>query len=170
VTTPFSGGRVQLHGYDPAWPDRFLAEERLIRGALGARALLVEHTGSTSVPGLAAKPIIDITLTVRDSAEEATYVPDLEGVGYHLHIREPDWYEHRLLKDAAETVNLHVFTTGSVEVDRMIRFRDILRADPVARAEYESAKRALAERTWGELQEYADAKTDVVARILAEEV
>jgi GrpB-like predicted nucleotidyltransferase (UPF0157 family) len=168
VTTWFIDGRVILHDSDPSWPVRFRIEEERIRSALGERASLVEHTGSTSVPGLAAKPIIDITLAVRDSADEDAYVPDLERAGYHLRIREPDWYEHRLLKDSAETVNLHVFTIGSEEIDRMIRFRDILRADPAARAEYEAAKRALAERTWGELQEYADAKTDVVARILAE--
>ncbi len=72
----------------------------------------VEHVGSTSVPGLAAKPVIDIVLVVSDSADEAGYVPDLEAAGYALQFREPDWYEHRFLRDHDPDVQLHVFTVG----------------------------------------------------------
>ncbi len=86
--------------YDPAWPCLFEREAQRIRGALGERALMVEHVGSTSVPGLAAKPIIDILLVVADSADEASYVPDLEAVGYVLRIREPEWHQHRVFKGA----------------------------------------------------------------------
>jgi GrpB-like predicted nucleotidyltransferase (UPF0157 family) len=90
-------GQVYLAEYDPAWPQMYAAEAAKIRAALGERALLLEHVGSTSVPGLAAKPLIDILLVVADSNNEAAYVPALEGQGFALRIREPDWYQHRML-------------------------------------------------------------------------
>jgi GrpB-like predicted nucleotidyltransferase (UPF0157 family) len=128
---------------------------------------MLEHVGSTSVPGLAAKPIIDILLVVANSAEESDYVPALVAKGYVLRIREPEWHEHRLLKNPRSTVNLHVFSAGSEEVDRMLRFRDLLRTNPAARELYEQTKRELAKRTWRYVQNYADAKSKVVESILA---
>ncbi len=98
-----------------------------IREALGDRALRIEHVGSTSVPGLAAKPVIDIDLVVADSSDEDAYVPPLEAAGYVLRIREPDWYEHRLFKGPDTNVNVHVFSAGCEEVERMVAFRDWLR-------------------------------------------
>jgi GrpB-like predicted nucleotidyltransferase (UPF0157 family) len=166
VAPPRIDGQISLHDYDPAWPARFEAEAARIRTALGRRAIVLEHTGSTSVPGLAAKPIIDITLGVRDSATESDYVPDLEAAGYELTVREPNWHEHRLLKDPARTVNLHVFSAGSPEIERMLAFRDWLRADADDRALYERTKRELAARRWTYVQDYADAKTEVVGAIL----
>ena len=157
---------VELADYDPAWPAMFEWEERRIRGALGERVVQLEHTGSTSIPGLAAKPIIDITLLVPDSADEAAYVPRLEAAGYVLHIREPDWHEHRLLKGPDTAVNLHVFSPGSVEFERMVGFRDWLRSHPEERDLYERTKRELAARTWRHVQHYADAKTAVVEEII----
>jgi GrpB-like predicted nucleotidyltransferase (UPF0157 family) len=157
-------GSVTLVDYDPEWPRAFAREEERIRAALGERALRVEHTGSTSVPGLAAKPIIDIVLVVRDSADEAAYVPALEAAGYVLRIREPDWHEHRLLKDTS--VNLHVFSEGSVEVERMLLFRDWLRRNLADRELYERTKRELAGKEWQFVQEYADAKSAVVEQII----
>jgi GrpB-like predicted nucleotidyltransferase (UPF0157 family) len=135
--------------------------------ALGDRALRLEHTGSTSVPGLAAKPIIDITLLVPDSADEPAYAPALEAAGYVLRIREPHWLEHRLFKGPDTDVNLHVFSEGCVELDRMVGFRDRLRAHPDDRDLYERTKRELATRTWRHVQHYADAKTGVVEEIIA---
>ena len=82
--------------------------------------LLLEHTGSTSVPGLAAKPIIDMTLAVPDSADEDAYLPELEAAGYVLRIREPDWFEHRVFKGPDTNVNLHVFSDDCPEIDRML--------------------------------------------------
>jgi GrpB-like predicted nucleotidyltransferase (UPF0157 family) len=158
---------IALAEYDPGWPERFSHEERRIRKALGGRALRVEHVGSTSVPGLAAKPIIDILLVVASSADESTYVPALEVEGYVLRIREPEWHQHRLLKDPGSTVHLHVFSAGSIEVDRMLRFRDRLRTDPVARELYARTKRELGAQIWKYVQNYADAKSKVVERILA---
>ena len=138
-----------------------------MREALADLAATVEHIGSTSVPGLAAKPIIDIVLVVPNSADEASYVPDLERSGYALRIREPGWFEHRVLRRQDPAVNLHVFSPGCIEVTRMLAFRDHLRRDADDRARYESTKRLLARRRWRYVQNYADAKTDVVTEIMA---
>lgn len=123
--------------------------------------------GSTSVPGLAAKPIIDIVLIVADSASEGAYVQSLESAGYVLRIREPEWFEHRMFKDPSKEVNLHVFSAGCPEIDRMLRFRDWLRTNTADRELYARVKRTLAEREWKDVQEYADSKSDVVKEILS---
>lgn len=157
---------ITLVEYDPEWPRLFAREESRIRAALGDRVLLLEHCGSTSVPGLAAKPIVDMVLCVRDSAGEPSYLPALEAAGYVLRIREPGWYEHRCLKGPDTNVNLHVFSQGCAEVQRMLLFRDALRSDDAERALYERTKRALAAQTWGYVQNYADAKSEVVEAII----
>jgi GrpB-like predicted nucleotidyltransferase (UPF0157 family) len=159
-------GPITLAESDPAWPEMFAREEDRVRAALGARALLVAHVGSTSVPGLAAKPIIDVVLVVADPAAEQDYVPDLEAAGFVLHLREPEWQQHRLLRGLDPVVNLHVFGEGSAEVERMIVFRDRLRSRPDDCALYEASKRALAARSWTHVQDYADAKSAVVEDIL----
>ena len=158
---------IHLADYDPSWAEWFAREAIRIRSALGEAALTVEHVGSTSVPGLAAKPIIDIVLTVADSSDEPTYVPALEAVGYVLRIREPKWSEHRVFKGPDVNVNLHVFSDGCPEVDRMLGFRDHLRANEADRELYERTKRELAARRWKYVQHYANAKSEVVAEIMA---
>lgn len=158
---------IHLADYDSGWPAQFEREARRIRAALGDTVVRLEHTGSTSVPGLAAKPIIDITLVVPDSSDETTYVPQLEAEGYVLRSREPHWHEHRVLKGPDTDVNLHVFPEGSVEPERMVGFRDWLRTHPEDRDLYERTKRELAARTWRHIQHYADAKTAVVEEIMA---
>ncbi|HEU4319324.1 MAG TPA: GrpB family protein [Acidimicrobiia bacterium] len=158
---------IELLPYDPRWPLRYQEEAGRIRRALGHRVLLLEHVGSTSVPDLAAKPIIDILLAVRDSSDEASYSLDLEESGYRFVLREPDWFEHRLFKGKHDEVNLHVFSDGTDEIDRMIRFRDHLRSDESDRLLYGSTKRELATHTWESVQDYADAKSDVIEDILA---
>ena len=160
-------GPITLAEYDPGWPRLFEREAERIRGVLGGRALLVEHAGSTSVPSLAAKPVIDIVLAVADSSDEASYVPALEAAGYVLRIREPDWYEHRLFKGPDTNINLHVFSQGCEEIGVMLAFRDHLRANEVDRELYERTKRELAARDWEYVQDYADAKTEVVKQIVA---
>jgi GrpB-like predicted nucleotidyltransferase (UPF0157 family) len=157
---------IVLAPYDPEWPRLFAREAERIRAVLGDRALRVEHVGSTSVPGLTAKPIIDIVLVVSDSADEPSYVPPLEAAGYVMRIREPDWFEHRLLKGPDTDVNLHVFSVGAAETDRMVRFRDRLRASDSDRELYARTKRELARRRWRHVQHYADAKTAVVQEIM----
>lgn len=153
--------------YDAAWPRVFEREAARIRAALGDEALLIEHVGSTSVPGLAAKPRIDIVLAIRDSSDEPNYAPRLMRAGYVLRVREPDWYEHRVFKGPDTDLNLHVFSVGCPEIERMLRFRDHLRIDAEDRDLYQQTKRELAGRTWKYTQHYADAKAPVVEEILA---
>jgi GrpB-like predicted nucleotidyltransferase (UPF0157 family) len=164
--SPLSG-RLEVRDYDPAWPDDYAREADRVMAALGARVLILEHVGSTSVPGLPAKPIIDMVLEVADSSDEAAYVPDLEAAGYALRIREPSWLEHRMLRDPEESVHLHVFSAGCSETQRMIRFRDHLRTNAADRDLYATTKRELAAREWKYMQQYADAKTGVIAKIMA---
>ena len=159
--------QIVLQDYDPAWPGLFGREAERIASALGSAALSIEHVGSTSVPRLAAKPIIDVVLVVADSAREETYVPALERAGYEFRLREPEFFEHRLLKKSGPSVNLHVFSQGSPEVERMVAFRDRLRADPADRRLYERTKRDLAQKEWASVQDYADAKATVVEDVLA---
>jgi GrpB-like predicted nucleotidyltransferase (UPF0157 family) len=158
---------ITLVEYDYAWPERYCVLDQDIRRALGGATLPIEHVGSTSVPALAAKPIIDIVVAVADSAQENAYVPPLQAAGYALRVREPDWYEHRMLRGGGEAVNLHVFSAGCPEIERMLRFRDRLRSNAADRELYAAAKRELAARDWRHVQDYADAKTDVIDEIVA---
>jgi GrpB-like predicted nucleotidyltransferase (UPF0157 family) len=160
-------GPVQPVEYRSDWPSEFLREAKRIRKALGGRALQIEHVGSTSVPGLAAKPIIDIVLVVEDSADENAYVPALEASAYVLRIREPEFHQHRMFKGPDVDLNLHVFSRGCPEIERMLLFRDRLRTDDADRELYERVKRELARREWRYVQDYADAKAAVVAEILS---
>ncbi len=159
-------GLITISTYDPEWPILFEQEATRIRAALGDRIVLLEHVGSTSVPGLAAKPLIDILLVVPNSADEPAYVPAMEAAGYVLSIREPDWHEHRLFKGPDININLHVFSPGSPEIERMLTFRDWLRSNASDRQLYERTKRELAQKEWKYTQNYADAKTEVVEEIL----
>jgi GrpB-like predicted nucleotidyltransferase (UPF0157 family) len=147
----------------------YLVADHKIRSALSDRALLVEHVGSTAVPGLCAKPIIDIVLAVEDSTDEGSYVPALEEQGFALRAREPAWYQHRyLIQESGDAQwQLHVFSAGCEEIERMLAFRDWLRANADDRLHYENVKRELAARTWRHVQNYADAKADIVREILA---
>lgn len=158
---------VRIVDYDDRWPAWFEDEARRLRGALGEGAVRIEHVGSTAVPGLPAKPVLDIVLAVRDSAEESDYAGELESAGFVLRAREPGWFEHRFFDRAGVEygVNLHVFSLGCSEIERMLAFRDHLRADADDRRRYASVKRVLAERSWRHVQEYADAKDAVVDEI-----
>ena len=157
---------IYLAEFDPGWALDFAKLKREISGALGEKVLLLEHVGSTSIQGLAAKPIIDLLLMVEDSRIEQDYVPPLENIGYVLRIRETDWHEHRLLKTPQPFGNLHVFSRGCEEVERMILFRDWLEANPEDRILYEKEKRRLAAKKWKYTQEYADAKSEIVTKIM----
>jgi len=161
-------GRIYLAPYDDSWPVLFAEQARRIEKVLGPLVRAIEHVGSTSVPGLAAKPIIDINLLVPDTRREDDYVPPLLAVGYSFQIREPDWYEHRLFRAEEPPVNLHVFSEGCAEHAQMMAFRDHLRKDADARKHYQDVKTALAERRWRYVQDYADAKSGVIGQILAD--
>lgn len=160
-----SSGPILIVDYDPRWPELFGREADRIRAVLGRRALRIEHAGSTSVPGLTAKPIIDMVLVVTDSADEATYVASLEAAGYVLRIREPSWYQHRMFKGPDTDINLHVFSSGCPETDRMLTFRDWLRSNAADRDLYARTKLSLARKDWKYVQNYADAKMVVIEEI-----
>ncbi|KAI1827851.1 GrpB domain protein [Xylaria intraflava] len=160
---------LEIVEYRPEWPAKFAEVERRIRQALGDRAVLVQHVGSTSVPGLAAKDIIDIDVAVSDPSDEASYVPDLEAAGFKFLIREPKWYQHRLFHFETPYTNLHVFGADSPEVVRHRMFRDWLRDHADDRDRYTAVKReaAAASRAAGEVtDQYNLRKEPVIMDIL----
>lgn len=142
VIEPPAPDPVTIVPYDPVWPRRYQHLSAAIRTALGDAVLDIEHVGSTSVAGLAAKDVIDIDLTVADPRNENDYVPALERLGYVLTIREPSFHEHRCLALAEPRANLHVFGPDCPELIRHRMFRDWLRAHPEDRVRYEDAKLA----------------------------
>jgi GrpB-like predicted nucleotidyltransferase (UPF0157 family) len=158
---------IVIVDYDPSWPERFRREEAKIRTSLGEAALSVEHIGSTSVPGLAAKPIVDVLLVVEDSGDEPSYLPALEAAGYVLRVREPDFDEHRMFRTPEKDVHLHVFSAGSPEIERYLLLRDHLRDNEEDRKLYARTKRELASRDWPSMQHYAEAKTGVIEGTMA---
>jgi GrpB-like predicted nucleotidyltransferase (UPF0157 family) len=157
---------IKIVAHDPRWPGIFQSHAKAIRQALGVAALRIEHIGSTSVPGLAAKPIVDMLLVVANSAAEATYLPAIEAAGYVLRVREPSFQEHRMLRAPERDVHIHVFSHGSPEIERYLIFRDRLRTHPADRLLYKSTKRTLATRDWPDMNAYADAKSEVVEGII----
>jgi GrpB-like predicted nucleotidyltransferase (UPF0157 family) len=153
---------IVIVGYSPDWPRRYDAERDRITAALGVRAREVHHIGSTSVPGLAAKPIIDIALGVDDVEHEGEYGPALESAGYVPRVREPG---HRMYRTPELDVHLHIFTVGDPEIRSHRLFRDWLRRSPGDRAAYARVKRDLAARDWEDMNFYAEAKTEIIAEI-----
>jgi GrpB-like predicted nucleotidyltransferase (UPF0157 family) len=138
-----TGYRVRVEEPDPTWPEVYAAWEARVREALGDRVLAIQHIGSTAVPDLPAKPIIDIDLAVADPTDEAAYVPGLESLGLVHWLTEPDWHQHRLLKHLGEPrVHVHVFGPDCPEIVRHAMFRDWLGAHPEDRRLYADAKRA----------------------------
>ena len=155
---------ISVVDYDEGWPMRFRAIAERLRHALTGDVGSVEHIGSTSVPGLAAKPIIDVLLTVADVDNETAYLPALESAGFLLRVREPG---HRMVRTPARDVHVHVYEPGSPEVRAYRDLRDWLRVDAADRELYAATKRTLAEQQWDDMNDYADAKTEVVHDILA---
>jgi len=156
--------QLDVVGYDGGWRDAFLDQQARLREALGSAAVAIEHIGSTSVPGLAAKPIIDIVVAVDDITAEEDYLVPLLAAGYLLRTREPG---HRLVRTAALDVHVHIMQEGDPAIDRYLVFRDRLRADADDRDLYAATKRALLERGFDDMNAYSDAKTEVVAAIMA---
>ncbi|GGF44560.1 hypothetical protein GCM10011519_18060 [Marmoricola endophyticus] len=131
--------------YDDAWPGEFDRLAARLDAALGPRVLLLQHVGSTSVPGLAAKPIIDADLVVADPEAEPGYLPALEALGFELRVREPWWFGHRCLRGQDPRSNLHVFGPESPEPWKHRVFRDHLRRDTEDRDRYAALKREAAD-------------------------
>jgi DNA-binding LacI/PurR family transcriptional regulator/GrpB-like predicted nucleotidyltransferase (UPF0157 family) len=156
--------RVGLHEHDPGWAVTFAEHRERILRAVGPLDVRVEHIGSTSVPGLAAKPIVDLVVVVPDITDECAYLDPLLGAGYELRVREPG---HRLVRTPARDVHVHVYERGATAVADYLLLRDRLRSDPDDRALYEGTKRALLSGTWDDMNDYADAKTDVIRAVMA---
>ncbi len=157
---------IKIVDYDPQWPLKYREHAGRIRQAVGESALQIEHIGSTSVPGLGAKPIVDLLLVVQDAGNEAAYLPALEADGYVLRVREPDFDEHRMFRTPERDVHVHVFSAGSKEIARHLDFRDHLRTDEGDRNAYEGVKRKLAARDWADMNAYAAAKSDVIEAMI----
>jgi GrpB-like predicted nucleotidyltransferase (UPF0157 family) len=155
---------VRIVDYDPAWPERFEQERARISAALGPVARRIEHVGSTSVPGLAAKAIVDVLVSVDDPDDDGAFVLAMCSAGYSLRVIEP---EHRMFRPPSRDLHVHVWQAGSHHERRHLLFRDWLRVDAGDRKRYESVKRALAEQEWETVQHYSDAKNDVIADIMS---
>ena len=147
---------------DPTWPAAYAVHEARIRDALGPTAVQVQHIGSTSVPGLAAKPIIDVLVTVVDITAEEDHVEPLLAAGYELRVREPG---HRLVRTPERDVHVHLLPVGDEAATDHQLFRDHLRTDRADRELYEQTKRALVRREWSDMNAYAEAKTEVITAI-----
>ena len=164
VERPPPTERVEIVAYNPCWPARYRALADDIRSALGAAALAIEHVGSTAVPGLAAKDVIDIDLTVADPRTEQAYLPILRDIGYRLTVREPNWHQHRCLRHDDPRVNLHVFGPDCPETIRHRMFRDWLSCHPDDRIRYEQAKRSAVPGD-GHVMDYNARKQPVIREI-----
>src|SRR5215471_8418404 len=158
---------IVIVDYNPLWPEKFQKHAEILSQALGTKALSIEHVGSTSVPGLAAKPIIDIIVQVDNSGDEPAYLPALLAAGYVLRVCEPDWHQHRMVRTPELDVHIHVFSTGCIEVTRQLAFRNHLRRNAEDRLLYQSTKRRLAKEDWPDMDAYARAKAEVVEQITA---
>ena len=161
------GGRepvtLVVSDYDSAWSSRFAEVEARIRSALGDAALPVEHIGSTSVPHLAAKPIIDVLLVVADVEEEPSYATALQDAGFVLRVREAG---HRMFRTPHKDVHIHVYESGDQAIRDYLDLRDWLRVDVSDRALYAEVKRDLAKRPWSDMNHYAEAKSEVIQQVL----
>jgi GrpB-like predicted nucleotidyltransferase (UPF0157 family) len=158
---------ITIVDYDENWPRQFEKHAAGIARALGPNALNIEHIGSTSVPGLAAKPVIDILVVVRNAADESVYLPQLEAAGYNLRVREPDWHNHRMFRTPQKDVHVHIYSHSCQEIERCLIFRDRLRRNLEDRIRYERRKRELAAQSWPAMDEYARAKTGIIEEIIA---
>lgn len=153
---------VAVVAYDPLWPNIYSALASKIMIELGSNLLEIDHVGSTAVPGLAAKSIIDIDLTVADAADEKTYVSALENLGYRLIVREPRFHGHRLFHHDNPRVNLHVFTQDTPETARHLLFRDWLRQSEKDCKLYANAKFEAVKDCSFDIQKYHENKSKVV--------
>lgn len=161
--------KIEVVEPDPSWPQSFELLKGRIMSALGSTAVEIAHVGSTSVPGLAAKPIIDIDLTVQDPLDEAAYVPQLQAAGFDFLLREPRWHEHRFFCAYEPVTNLHVFGPDCPEPVRHKIFRDWLRKTPADKELYVQVKRQAAEASRKgkeSMDDYSIRKNEVVRGIL----
>lgn len=158
---------ISVVEYDSSWPDEFLKDQKILKEALGETALVIDHIGSTAVPGLAAKPIIDILLVVEDPGKEELYLPQLINAGYELRVREPDYDEHRMMRTLNKDVHIHIYPPTSFEVEKYHLVRDELRQNDDLRKKYGELKQELASREWSDMNAYSSAKAEIINEIIA---
>lgn len=171
VTTGSERGEerwIALVPYDPSWPDRFDVWKQKLLTVLGGRARRIEHIGSTAVPGLAAKPIVDIQVSVDAIADEPGYVPRIESIGVQLRSRDDDHRYFRPFAGRRRDVHVHVCNAGSAWERRHVLFRDYLRASEPARRAYLQVKQDAAERWSDDAVAYTHAKDEVIRKLTAE--
>ncbi|HTA40251.1 MAG TPA: GrpB family protein [Candidatus Acidoferrales bacterium] len=163
---PPEPGPIELVEYKSEWAQRFNAERERLAPLLGSVALSIAHIGSTAVPGLAAKPVIDVGVLVSNLDALDARVPELELGGYMLRVSE---FGHRMFRTAMRNVHVHAWQLQA-EFERHLLFRDRLRASPQDRALYERVKRELAKKNWASRTDYAAAKSETIAAILSRAV
>ena len=158
--------------YDPAWVEMFEAEKTRILGVIGDKILAIEHIGSTSVPGLGAKPIIDILIGLRDLSDAALCIAPVESLGYDYitkfeNIMPFRRYFRKVRSDGEHTHHIHMVAISHDFWTRHLLFRDYLRTHPDDAAAYEKVKRELASQFTGEtVNDYADAKSEIINAIM----
>jgi GrpB-like predicted nucleotidyltransferase (UPF0157 family) len=161
---------VVVVAYDPAWPDRFASARARVSELLGARALGIEHIGSTSVPGLSAKPVIDVLVGCSTLEEADACVPVLiaDGWDFPLDVNAKIVGRRflRKLESGVRTHHLHLVIHRGPLWNEYIDFRNKLRKHPELASEYEELKRGLAAKYRDQRERYTSSKTDFVARIL----
>jgi putative glutamine amidotransferase len=152
---------------DPSWPKRFEREAERLRGALGDLAVRIDHVGSTAVPGLAAKPIVDIQVSVSSVVPRTDYLEPIRALGYRWAI-DPWPGDHEFFsrdESGDRAYHVHVCAAGSRWERRHLAFRDWLRSHPDDAAAYEQLKRELAERHPRDTHGYTDSKTEFIREI-----
>ena len=158
---------VRIVDHDPAWPARAAAELRRIAGALGAVAVRLEHVGSTAVPGLAAKPIVDLQVSVDALEPRERYVAPLERLGY-LFVpapESPDYHFFGRPPERPRAFHVHVCEAGSEQELRHVAVRDFLRAHPAEAERYAAVKREVAARHLEDRLAYIEGKDEYVAAL-----
>jgi GrpB-like predicted nucleotidyltransferase (UPF0157 family) len=165
---------IEIREYVPEWPTMFLAEKGRIRAAFGGLAKDIQHVGSTAIPGLASKPIIDILLALEDLTETSAYLVRLEELGYANVPHVEDAERRFFLKGMPRTHHVHVVRSGGWTYWKHLLFRDYLLDHPSTMKEYELLKRTLAERFRYDRSRYVEGKSEfiesVIARALKERV
>jgi GrpB-like predicted nucleotidyltransferase (UPF0157 family) len=158
---------VALVGPTQEWAEMFAEIRTRLAAALGSTALRIEHVGSTSIPGIAAKPVIDVEISVADIEDEAAFVPQIEALGWVLRSREQG---HRYFRDPAGTprrVQVHVCQVGSKWEREHLLFRDYLRTHPERARAYEDLKRAASKRYETNRLAYTEAKGPFIEETLS---
>ncbi|WP_209008818.1 GrpB family protein [Pseudovibrio japonicus] len=159
---------IKIERYNPRWPEIYEVHKEKVSKAFSGIEHRTEHIGSTSVNGLAAKPIVDMLVVISDPGNEKLYREAMENQGYQLRVREPDFDEHRMFRTFEQDVHIHVFPEGSKEVERYLLFRDHLRRHADVRSGYEALKRKQSEKNWSDMNAYAEAKTEFIETIICE--